>query len=302
MSNTSFSSRISSPLSLSEGKHKKNSDKENGSVKSFRQDSVASTMVSLPRLDTHNKRAVNNEAVKRWGRAERRLTIVSFPKILNERKKRYELEREAKAFKDRKERFLESLKDVPKGSIKVEKPPNYFNSFSHLYFDVLPYINLSTPDEMNIDSKKYISTFKQYYDNYQNIEDLRKCYFDNYNINVIRKRQFIELEDKIEKNEVITQNCKDITDNLNENELICSFNNMTDQFANLAFKLCHLSSIRESKNIRSMIEEENKIIQSIAVIQNENEKKIDHQLNDIEYQIKEAEKDIDKILKLLNND
>uniref|UniRef100_A0A0K0G4M7 DUF4200 domain-containing protein n=1 Tax=Strongyloides venezuelensis TaxID=75913 RepID=A0A0K0G4M7_STRVS len=296
MSIASTSSTISTSLTIHE---KKNKVKSRSNIKTTSKDTKS--QVVFPKIDTNVRKTINNDAIKRWGRAERRLTLISFPKILNGRKKKDKHQEKIDIYKEREDKFLKSLRNTKKLNVSLKDSDVYFNTFLPLYFDISKNTEILPPnqissDEIGIDSKNYVNTFKQFYNNYKEIEKERKKYYDNYNVNVIRRRQFLSLQKKIEKNEGILKSFFDVGNNLQEKELINNFNQMTDQFATLTFKLCHSISIKESKKLNK--KEKNN--QGIVDYESELEKNVDRQLNDIEYQIKEVDKDINIISKLLN--
>uniref|UniRef100_A0A0N5CAS4 Uncharacterized protein n=1 Tax=Strongyloides papillosus TaxID=174720 RepID=A0A0N5CAS4_STREA len=296
MSIASTSSTISTSLTIHV---KKNKVKNGSNIKSTSQDTKSQLV--FPKIDKSVRKTINNDAIKRWGRAERRLTLISFPKILNGRKKKDIHQEKTDIHKEREDKFLKSLGNTKKLNVSLEDDDVYFNTFLPLYFDISENTGLLPQNQIPsvgicIDSKNYVNTFKQFYNNYKEIEKEREKYYDNYNVNVIRRRQFLGLQKKIEKNEGILKSFLDVGNNLQEKELIGNFNQMTDQFATLTFKLCHSISIKESKKLNT--KEKNNA--DIVDYESELEKKVDRQLNDIEYQIKELDKDINIILKLLN--
>uniref|UniRef100_A0A0K0E5V4 BHLH domain-containing protein n=1 Tax=Strongyloides stercoralis TaxID=6248 RepID=A0A0K0E5V4_STRER len=300
MSITSSSSRISSQINLFE---KKNKTKNGLNNKNISSDNILKSTSTLPKIDTNNKKIKNNDIVKQWNKAERRLTLVSFPKILNERKRRDKMEEETQAYKKRQNKFLKSFENLPQSGVILDNSKNYFNIFFPLYFNSSECtIQLPSPQLLSrgncIDSTNCTTTFQEFCNNYNILEDEREKFFENYNISIIKRRQLLELQKKIKKNEKITKSFLDIENNLHENELINNFNEMTDQFATLTFKLCHFTSIKEKNNNKSVIKD-NWIIKDVVNIENTNEKEVDRQLSNIEYQINEINKDINKITKLL---
>ncbi|CEF71148.1 Hypothetical protein SRAE_X000047500 [Strongyloides ratti] len=298
---TSSSSKISSQVSTFEKRAKIKNGSNNKKISS---ENLLKSISTLPKIDINNKKAKNNDIIKQWGRAERRLTLVSFPKIWNERKKRNKIEEETQAYEERQKKFIKSFENIPESNIIIDNSNNYFNIFFPLNFISNECIIESSTNELSssencIDSKNYMTSFQEFYNIYKIIENKRDQFFDNYNINIIRRRQLLELQKKIKKNETITKTFLDIENNLNEEELINNFNIMTNQFAALTFKLCHFASIKEKNNIKS-ITKDNWIIKNVINIENESEKEIDLQLRDVDYQINEINNDINKIIKLLN--
>uniref|UniRef100_A0AC35U788 Uncharacterized protein n=1 Tax=Rhabditophanes sp. KR3021 TaxID=114890 RepID=A0AC35U788_9BILA len=232
---------------------RKNSQYSSG-LKSNRTDSSL-TLASLPKIE--NKSGLPNEALNRWNKAERRLTIVSFPRALTDRKRKVEFEKEIREKNERERRFRKAQEGVLTLTSQIEQSGNFFDHFclppiigdnSEIvnYQSTLPYVQ-------DVNFEKRVKSFKHFCSFHNVLQSERSKFFDTYGKHIIRRRQYNELKNKLGQKERIINIFENVSSITNENELISKFNQMTNQFAVFSFKLCHIISKQETgKNVANV--------------------------------------------------